>query len=54
MSLEAASERMKIEMMSEEGDDDERKAKDKGVIKKALAKEKIKWWGIVRWGGVSN
>ena len=31
MSLEAASERMKIEMMSEEGDDDERKAKDKGV-----------------------
>lgn len=40
MSLEAASERMKIEMMSEEGDDDERKAKDKGVVK---GKE-IKWW----------
>ena len=34
MSLEAASERMKIEMMSEEGDDDERKAKDKGVRRK--------------------
>ena len=32
MSLEAASERMKIEMMSEEGDDDERKAKDKILI----------------------
>ena len=31
MSLEAASERMKIEMMSEEGDDDERKAKDREV-----------------------
>ena len=39
MSLEAASERMKIEMMSEEGDDDERKAKDKGVVGEVMMRE---------------